>query len=265
MTDVVKGKGWEMRLGRWENIAPDRVDHIIGDGPYDESTHAGHSMPSLRQAEYKGKHGLHHGGAPMKEGREAVSFDPIDPADVVPGLMERCRRWCVLFCSFQMLGDYRRAAEVFDGSRYARDGAWKKTNPMPQMSGDRPGQFGEAIAIMHAAGKMRWNGGGKAALWEHMHARGDERLVETPKPIALMIDLVRDFTDPGETILDPFAGSATTGVACMRTGRNFIGCECNEEVFQIAVQRLQAEERGLTLQASKAGQTSILDLVGGNS
>ena len=43
------------------------------------------------------------------------------------------------------------------------------------------------------------------------------------------------------TIFDPFMGSGTTGVACVRTGRRFIGCEISEEYFDIARKRIQAE------------------------
>jgi len=46
-------------------------------------------------------------------------------------------------------------------------------------------------------------------------------------------------TDP--TILDPFMGSGTTGVACIRTGRKFIGIELDPGYFQIAVDRIQKE------------------------
>ena len=43
---------------------------------------------------------------------------------------------------------------------------------------------------------------------------------------------------PGITILDPFMGSGTTGVACARLGRRFIGIECHEPYFNIAVKRI---------------------------
>jgi site-specific DNA-methyltransferase (adenine-specific) len=62
----------------------------------------------------------------------------------------------------------------------------------------------------------------------------------TGKPTALMEDLVSTIR-PGGLILDPFAGSGTTGVACLRTGRRFIGCEIDRANFDVAVRRLSAE------------------------
>ena len=60
----------------------------------------------------------------------------------------------------------------------------------------------------------------------------------TQKPIKLMGKLVRRYTQPGATVFDPFMGSGTTGVACVRTGRNFIGCELDEGYFKIAQRRI---------------------------
>ena len=45
----------------------------------------------------------------------------------------------------------------------------------------------------------------------------------------------------GSTVLDPYAGSGTTGVACLRTGRRFIGIEIDPKYFEIACQRMQDE------------------------
>jgi site-specific DNA-methyltransferase (adenine-specific) len=80
---------------------------------------------------------------------------------------------------------------------------------------------------------------------------------QTAKPLALMLDLVELFTDAGETILDPFAGSGTTGVACLRLGRTFIGIERDPVYFKLACDRLRAEEQGSTLKASRAGQEAL--------
>jgi site-specific DNA-methyltransferase (adenine-specific) len=63
----------------------------------------------------------------------------------------------------------------------------------------------------------------------------------TGKPTALMCELVC-VVPPGGIVLDPFMGSGTTGVACVQTGRRFIGIEIGEEYFAIAERRI-AEAR----------------------
>jgi DNA modification methylase len=59
-----------------------------------------------------------------------------------------------------------------------------------------------------------------------------------PKPLEWMLWLVELCTLPGETVLDPFAGSGTTGVACAMLGRNFIGVELSPEYHAIAERRI---------------------------
>lgn len=64
----------------------------------------------------------------------------------------------------------------------------------------------------------------------------------TQKPVALMEYMVRTYTNEGETVLDFTMGSGTTGVACVNTGRNFIGIERDEGYFKIAQGRIRAAE-----------------------
>ena len=75
----------------------------------------------------------------------------------------------------------------------------------------------------------------------------DARVHTTQKPDSLMEALVRDFTDPGDLICDPFAGSGTTGVAAIRLGRRFIGWEKSPQYHAIAVKRLMAAREQLEL------------------
>ena len=57
-------------------------------------------------------------------------------------------------------------------------------------------------------------------------------------PLKLAQDQVISWTNAGETVLDPFMGSGTTGVACQKLGRNFIGIEIEKNYFEIADKRL---------------------------
>lgn len=92
-----------------------------------------------------------------------------------------------------------------------------------------------------------WNGGIRAS--EH----GKERLHPTQKPIVVMQWCI-SFID-GETILDPFMGSGTTGVACVSLDRKFIGIEIEEKYFNIAVKRIEAElDRYPLLEPEKKAQ-----------
>lgn len=59
------------------------------------------------------------------------------------------------------------------------------------------------------------------------------------KPVGLMEALANRFTSFGDTIFDPFMGSGTTGVACVQTGRKFIGIEIEPKYFEIACKRIK--------------------------
>lgn len=69
--------------------------------------------------------------------------------------------------------------------------------------------------------------------------RDGRGLHPTQKPVALMEYLIRTYTNEGMTVLDNCMGSGTTGVACVNTGRNFIGIEMDEKYFRIAKDRIE--------------------------
>lgn len=62
---------------------------------------------------------------------------------------------------------------------------------------------------------------------------------KSQKPLRLVKKLLLEFTNEGDNILDPFMGSGTTGVACVQTGRKFIGIEINPDYFAIAKKRIK--------------------------
>lgn len=69
----------------------------------------------------------------------------------------------------------------------------------------------------------------------------------TQKPLALIAHLIRQYSNPGDTVLDTCMGSATTAVAAIRTGRNWIGYEMNTEFYNRALKRIDETMRTPTL------------------
>lgn len=65
----------------------------------------------------------------------------------------------------------------------------------------------------------------------------------TQKPVDLLEFLVKTYSNEGDVVLDPFMGSGTTGVACLNTGRSFIGVEKDEKYFNVANGRLKNDTR----------------------
>ena len=90
----------------------------------------------------------------------------------------------------------------------------------------------------------------------------DDSAHPTEKPVSLMEAWISNSTRRGNTVLDPFMGSGTTGVACVNLGRKFIGIECEEKYFNIAVRRIEEaykQPRLFQEPAPKMKQANIFD------
>lgn len=263
--DVLDGRErWVVECGSAEAVLAAIPDKVIGctitDPPYSENLYA-------RTRSNKG-HGKRPNGQPVSKGcisgsRSAMGLSAkrigsIDAIldDVAAHFLRITQRWIVAFHDCE-IGDRWRLAF---GDNYVRTGAWVKTNPMPQISADRPAAGFEPCTIAYAGeGRMRWNGGGRAGLWTHSNSQGPERPDHPcPKPVALMEDLIRDFTDPDEIVIDPFCGSGTTGLACIRLGRRFIGIDRDPTFAALASDRIA----GRWVPPSDL-QTSIFDVIEG--
>lgn len=82
------------------------------------------------------------------------------------------------------------------------------------------------------------------------------RVHPTQKPVALLEYLIKTYTNKGETVLDNCMGSGSTGVACVNTGRRFIGIELDEGYFEIARRRIDEAQR-----SAERAQLSVFDTV----
>ena len=72
-----------------------------------------------------------------------------------------------------------------------------------------------------------------------------EKMHHIRKPLPLLVDLL-GVTPSGGTILDPFMGGGTTALACLETGRRFVGVELSEEYFDLAMRRIKEAEHHMT-------------------
>ncbi|HXN33418.1 MAG TPA: site-specific DNA-methyltransferase [Polyangiaceae bacterium] len=226
---------------------PDRcVDHVITDPPYEAEAH------TLQRRVYRGP-----GNRNAVVG--ALDFQPIDELSrsvVGARISSLARRWALVFCQVEaaMLWSTAMGAPDFG---YRRTCVWIKPDGMPQLTGDRPGMGYESIVAMHRKGRSRWNGGGRVGVFIHNKRHAEVDGHPTIKPLELMLELVELFTDPDDLILDPFAGSGTTGVAALRLGRRCILIEKDPKYAALCRERLAAEEVGSTLHAARAGQTVL--------
>ena len=228
--------------GKAEHVLPTfdhQVDHVITDPPYSEKVHSNSRSQRMVAANDRG--GKY--GADVRRNVD-LGFDHLTPE-----LRQLCsrefarlaRRWILVFSDVESDCLWRDDLTA-NGLQYVRTGAWIKVGATPQFSGDRPATGFEAVTIAHPPGRKRWNGGGKHAVWTHAivldRGRNGARLHTTQKPLSLMAELVGLFTDDGETILDPFAGSGTTLLAAKRAGRRAVGVEKSERYCEVIAKRL---------------------------
>lgn len=67
----------------------------------------------------------------------------------------------------------------------------------------------------------------------------------TQKPVPLLEYLIKTYTNPGDVVLDNCMGSGSTGVACINTGRSFIGIELEQDFFNVAIDRIAKAQAAL--------------------
>jgi site-specific DNA-methyltransferase (adenine-specific) len=78
-------------------------------------------------------------------------------------------------------------------------------------------------------------------VWKFKRDILTSNLHPTQKPVALLEELIKTFSNEGDVILDNCMGSGSTGVACKNTNRNFIGIELDESYFNIAEERIDKQ------------------------
>lgn len=207
------------------------VDHTICDPPYEQISH--NATGSIRRID-------------GQKAPEALPFEGVDAMreDLLVRVKVKCTGWLLCFCTTEGVALWRDAIEK-QGLKYKTPMIWVKPDAMPKFNGQGPSHGHECIvSAWCGTGYSRWSGGGRRGVFTHYCNPPDrDGRHPTEKPISLMIELIQLFTNPGETVLDAFMGSGSTGIACVKTGRKFIGIERDETYFEIARQRIDEAVR----------------------
>ncbi len=138
-----------------------------------------------------------------------------------------------IFCSFHHVDKFKQALEKQFKIKNVL--IWEKNNTsMGDLKGDFAPKY-EMIIFVHK-GRRFINGKRDANILKFSKTKNE--LHPTQKPVDLLQYLTEKFSDEGQTILDPFMGSGSTGIAAKNLNRKFMGIEMDEGYFEIAKKRI---------------------------
>ncbi len=206
------------------------VDHIITDPPYNISQD--NNFSTMKSAK---RNGINFGGWDK-------NFDLIGWIKNYEKILNK-NGSIIIFCSYRFISEIISALEK-SGLIVKDILEWRKSNPMPRNINRRYVQDTE-FAIWSVRKNAKWvfnKPDNEPYLRSQFIApvvAGRERTKHpTQKSLTVMEQIIKIHTNPGETILDPFMGSGTTGVAALRHSRNFIGVELDNNYFDLCLKRL---------------------------
>lgn len=205
------------------DLLPVECDAVIADPPFSERTHSGHD------ASANGHIGEMKDGSERKE--LGYSFwGNSEIVDVVSRMPKK--GWVCIFTDHTLAPVW--SAQMADVGRYV-------FAPIPvvtpgrsvRLSGDGPSSWTDWLIVSRTTKECRWG-----TLPGFYLGHIQNRTHMGAKPVNVMRDIVEHYTKEGDTVCDFCMGSGTTGIACIGTGRKFIGIEKNKAYFDLACERL---------------------------
>lgn len=236
-------------LGDCRDILPTlgKVDAVVTDPPYllsDSSPGMAHQFgASLKKFESDAYKNIVNG------------FDVIQVFDALGEICSPFNLFC--FCSNRQISEIMAYHE--SRGRATTLCVWHKTNAAPFANGVWRGDIEYCVHAKDAGAVFVGGAVDKKKVTEHPIVQDDAH--PTVKPIPIVAKYVGICSHIGQTVLDPFMGSGTTGVACASLGRAFIGIEREPTYFDIACRRIEAaykQPRLFDEPTSKPVQPSLL-------
>tara|TARA_R110001583_G_scaffold96407_6_gene240615 strand:+ start:5248 stop:6123 length:876 start_codon:yes stop_codon:yes gene_type:complete len=149
---------------------------------------------------------------------------------------------CIVFFDLWKITNLKEMLET-EKFKQIRLVEWIKTNPQPINSSVNYLTNCREIALLGIKkSKPTFNSKYDKGIYHHPLQGGKNRFHPTQKSLPLFEELIKKHSNKNDTVLDCFAGSATTAIAAQNTDRNFIGCEMNEEYFNKSINRIKNNE-----------------------
>lgn len=202
------------------------VQAIITDPPYSDCTHVGQRTDDTEDG----------------SNRRPIDYDAWGGADIhafARVAAQCCDGWIVAMCDHRLAPMYEAALQ--ENGRYV-------FAPLPyfaagsrvRLMGDGPSSWTVWIVVARTAAQNRWGtlpgGYVRQAGWDSPEKMGG-------KPVKLMEQLIRDYSKRDTIVCDPCMGRASTGVAALAMGRQFVGIERDATEFDLACQRIENAQR----------------------
>ena len=233
MTNELRPCSFDLRNGDFfeliKHIPDESIDLIVTDPPYNMDHSTGGCTNRAIRDKWRGN---------IKAGNTIMDFDiRIKFSAWLPELYRvlKSSSHCYIFCNDKNLQELLNEATKV-GFRESNILVWIKNNATPNRYYMKNCEF--VLFFRKGKAKPIKNMGSKCAV-EIKNINGKEKLHPTQKPVDLIQMFIENSSNEGDFVLDPFMGSGSTGVACVRTNRNFIGIELAEKYFNIAKEQLE--------------------------
>lgn len=205
---------------------PDKsIDLVCIDPPYEFAQHGGGGAFGSRKREYHNE---------LEADTLTKGFDTA----VLDELVRVMRKVNIyIWCNKEQIKQYLDYFEGFNMDLLT----WHKTNPVPTCNNKYLSDTEYLLFFREKGVKVYGSYQTKRKFYVTQTNKKDKDKYKHPtvKPVEIMENIITNSSQKGETVLDCFMGSGTTGVACVNTNRRFIGIEKEEKYFEIAKQRIK--------------------------
>lgn len=225
-----------LRLGDWANVLDDvneadQCDVLLTDPPFSARTAKG----------YQSRKGCVLYGD-IHRGIEYGSITEHDVQAFVLAWYQSVLSWVLIFADHVSWRWWERHWGAMGWYTFAPV-VWAKSGAPPRYGGDGPTSACEYLLVARPKRKPLLTGsrpGLYNAVCQRAGHGGGER--SGTKDVDALTRILIDYTRPGDLVVDPFAGTATVGAACKRTGRRYIGSEIDEPTYRAGLRRLTETE-----------------------